>query len=429
MTQHCCERSLSKSDLIWRNVEFLLLLAGIIGTPLLEGVRNTGLLGFMAIWLVNRFRLKDFKLAWDRWDLAVILFALSMLATQLAVALEDNLATKVSHVLRYLILFFMLRYSQFSTRQYWLILAALTLSIFVGMAWSWPDYLNTHNFIALRLPNIQHVNHASLYVLIAFQFLLSGLLYILFRGRWLLFTALAISLVIVGAWLMAASSRAAIGVAALSIVVALIPVMMRSRKVAVIALVVLLSGIGLLATVFPGVIAKQNQWSVLFEGKLTPRERIWNTALEAYPEAPWLGRGYNEYKQLTEDYIKEVAKSRGETYSPDRFWFVEHAHNVYLTWLVEHGGIGLFCLLFFFLVWLITLFQDFSRLREDPIFACWWTIAMNTLLTLTVAGLVTTTMRRDTAFIALMALGLYLSYSRWGARRMLAGNKEGVWSE
>ncbi|WLQ12214.1 O-antigen ligase family protein [Hahella aquimaris] len=394
-----------------------MLLAVIVGTPLLEGVRNTGLVGFMAIWLVNRFRAKDFKLAWDRWDLAVILFAFSMFATQLVVALQDDLATKVSHVLRYLILFFMLRYSQFSTRQYWLILTALTLSIFAGMAWSWPDYLSTHSFIVLRLPNIQHVNHASLYVLIVFQFLLSSFLYILFRRRWLLFAVLAVSLAVVGAWLMAASSRAAIGVAALSVGVALIPVVMRSRKIAVIVLAVLMSCSAVLITLFPGVVAKQNQWSAVFEGKLTPRERIWNTALEAYPEAPLLGRGYNEYKQLTEDYIKEVAKSRGETYNPDRFWFVEHAHNVYLTWLVEHGGVGLFCLLFFFLVWLITLFQDFPRLREDPIFACWWAIAMNTLLTLTVAGLVTTTMRRDTAFIALMALGLYLSYSRWGARR------------
>ncbi|WP_245555330.1 O-antigen ligase family protein [Hahella ganghwensis] len=353
---------------------------------------------------------------WDRFDIIFLLFICAMLLTQLSVYFLDGISTKVSHVLRYLVLGWMIRYSRFLPWQYWIILGVGVFSTLLGIAWSWPQYLSSHQFIDLDLPNIQHVNHASLYVLIVLQIMLSSVVYLILRSRYLASVLMLIVAILPLIWLMAASSRAAVGVALLSIGLCVLVLSLKNRLQAIIFVIGMISLGSVVLINYSGAISKQAAWSSAFEGKMSPRERIWNTAFESYSYAPYLGRGYDQYKQLTKEHVKKLVEGKGEKFEVHQFYFTGHAHNVYITWLIEHGAVGLIILVSFFAVWLSCLWKDFHRLKQDYFLAWWWTCAANVLLTLSVAGLVTTTMRRDTAFIALVVFGLYAGYSRLGSQ-------------
>ena len=415
MSQFFPLRSSISQTPLWQHIELFFLLACIIGTPLQEGLRNTGLFVFMLIWVINRIRLRDVKVEWDRWDIATGLLIASMLCTQITVLLMDDVHTKVSHVLRYLVLFWMMRHSRFAQWQYWLIVAAIVIPTLIGMGWSWPHYLAGHKFKELELPNIQHVNHASLYVLVVLQILVPTTVYLLTKKRRAAAAVLVGLVVLFMIWLMAASSRAAVGVAVLSIGVGVVPLFLHSRRQAVILLLALLVLGGAVITNYSGALVKQKAWMSVYMNKMSPRERLWNTAFESFDYAPWLGRGYDQYQQLTPDYVKRLVESKGEKFNADHFYFAGHAHNVYITWVIEHGVVGLSALVVFCVVWLMYLFKDYHRIKTDSILAWWWSIATSAFLTTTVAGIVTTTMRRDTAFVLLLVLGLYLSYSKYGA--------------
>jgi len=390
---------------------FVLLLICVFAAPFEEGLRNTALVAFMLAWLISRCVYKDVDWTFDLWDFAFFAFLASALTTMIVVKLDAGLMTKFSHVCRYLIAGWMIRHSRITRAQVEWLFAAVLLSTAWAMGLSMMAYLESLSPRDLQLPNVQHVNHASMYVLISLQMALAALCYVYSRRRYKTLFVLFLYAVFSLVWLLCAESRAATGLAFLSIAVFLLYPILLHRKSALkmVLMAVVVGGIAL--ALQPKVLQKQVGWSESFvgEGKISPREKIWSAAVLVWSEKPLLGRGYDQYKQVTPDLVQSVLLSRDEPYDAGQFRFAGHAHNLYLNVLVEHGLVGVSATLLLLMVWLVALFKCFSVSRNNSFQLAFWLFSVCLLMLVLFGGGVTTTLRKETAFLVFVFLGVWLS--------------------
>jgi O-antigen ligase len=89
---------------------------------------------------------------------------------------------------------------------------------------------------------------------------------------------------------------------------------------------------------------------------------------------------------------------------------LKHAHNLFLTKLVEEGAAGLISLLFFFGVVAARLIRDF---RQDTCGRWQWFAATGALGVPVLVGLVGTPWYQEHALLAMMLLAIYFGSERW----------------
>lgn len=395
-----------------QSVEFMLFLICLFSTPLVEGFRNSSLVLFTLVWCINRYAKRDFRFAWDPWNIVICCFLASLLLTQFSVFFFDDLPTKLSHVFRYGLLALMLRYCQFSGYQLKALLVALLTSVFFGAMPGCFEYFQSGYFKDLQLLNIQHVNHASLYMLYAIQITLVTWAYfwVSRNQRW--FFSFSLLSAILFIWLLNAQSRLAISMALFSILLVLFYIYLFDRKTVLrLGLVLILTATGLLS-METGVFKKHQQWVSIFgsDEVLTPRERISNVALLVWKDKPWLGAGYDQYKSFTEEVIRPAAIEKHGMFDRKQYMFKGHAHNLYFNYLVEYGLVGLTALLIMLFYGVFYLLRTVRSAMTDAHALMWWSLLANSWVLLMIGGLVTTTLRRDTAFLFFVVLGLYLSH-------------------
>ena len=145
---------------------------------------------------------------------------------------------------------------------------------------------------------------------------------------------------------------------------------------------------------------------------LAYRDIIWNTSFEAARFYPFLGIGNGNWRLITIEEIQQSVEKRGEIFNRDKYMIKEagHSHNLYLSWLVERGFLGLGVILFLMSSWIVLLFKNFRKIKNSKRAAYLWAGSLSAFIGTFGVGLVNSTLHHETAIIAFIFLALHLRF-------------------
>lgn len=396
-------------------IETGLLVALCFFLPLYEAPKNLLWLAYVAAWMVNRARAREFGGPWDLWDSLIAAWIASGFVVAAFAGLDGTQWRGAADLLRYGSLVWLVKRARYDLWQIRAALGMLVASTVVGLAIGHAELLRGRaKFGTLELHSVGHVNHTAIYLTIMLGVCTAWLL-----SRWRAWrgltrtVALAVTALLLVSLIMTAS-RGAIGVG-----LALLPLLAaawwpRSRMpVAVSALVVaLVAG----AVVLGGAeVIRKHSTNVGADNVLAFRDGIWRVALAAWARYPWFGVGMDNYSMITPERVRAWDAELGRTNDPARYYFISHGHSIYANTLAERGVFGAALLAVVLIAWLIYLARYRPR-RADPDDE-WllWGCAAGAWFVTVAVGLVNTTLHHEHGMLTALLLGLWLS--RLPARR------------
>jgi O-antigen ligase len=391
--------------------EHAALIALAVVLPLLEGPKNLFWILYVALWLANRARARDFGGPWDRWDTLIVLWIASAQAAVVFAGLGADWHA-VTDVVRYASVLWLMKRSRYSERVLVALLVALAAGTLVALGVGYYRILWTTQYTHLGLKSVGHVNHSAIYLAIVL-----GATLIATRAWWrhaaapwrigaLLCTLIfAVSLFVM-------QSRAAVGAAIPVAAVLLVAYAVRHRhgmrRLAIGAAI--LVGIGLV--VKPEVVEK-NFVQIERSGTLLAfREGIWHAGLLAWREFPVFGVGVHSWGRISEERVKDWAAKRGENVDTGDLVFSSHGHSLYVNTLVERGVLGLAAVLAVLVAWAVALFRHIPDAASSPLRWSYWGGSAAAWMVAVIVGLVNTTLHHEHALISVLLLGGWLAYER-----------------
>jgi O-antigen ligase len=387
--------------------ETALLVGLCLVLPLLEAPKSLFWLGYVATWLVNRIRARDFGGRWDLWDTLIAAWIASGFVVAAFAGLHDTEWHGAVDLLRYGSVLWLVKRSRYSVQQIRWVLGALVASTVIGLAvgyvriWSGIGKSGT-----LQLHSVGHVNHTAIYVAI-----ILGLCVAWSFARWRAWrfgqraVALAVT-ALVFVSLMVTASRGAIGVGFAGMVLLAVAWWPRWRAPAAVATIVVVLASALAIAGGAEVILKQEK-NLGDRNVLSFRDGIWRVATAAWRANPWFGVGMDNYSLITPERVKTWT---GSDYDPNRYFFTAHAHSLYFNTLAERGLIGSLALAAVLTAWAYCLIRYRPRRgdEEDYYWILWgasaaaWTVTVG-------AGAGNTTLHHEHGLLAALLLGLWLS--------------------
>ncbi len=398
-----------KNKLKFLELIFLSLFLAFL--PSFEAPKNIFLLCYLVTALYRQSQLPSIK--WSLWDWVFLSLILSSFITALFPGISGGYEWRgFRGMLIWIIFGWTLSRSDynFDEKKYFFIFAII--ATLAPLAWGLIDFLLSHSKNNLELHSVGHVNHSAIYLCMitgaTFALLIDQLHYIKMKN---VFIACILSSVLFSSVVLS-QSRGAFGIVIL-LVLALFLFSKLSIKIKV-TFVGLIS-IFLIAIIFikPVEVIKKHITNQADHNVLAYRDSVWRAGFEIAKFNPLLGIGNGNWRFINLDQIKTAVESRGETFDEKDFalqW--GHAHNIYLSNLVDRGILGLIIFLNFMLIWLITLINSYKKYNQDSEGMLFIMGSFSAWTTIFGIGLVNTTFHHENALLALFFLGLHLSYLR-----------------
>ena len=390
-------------------VEMGLLLAFCIFLPLVEMPKNLAWLLYVATWIINRARARDWGGRWDLWD---TLFALWIASGYLAAAFAGVHGRELGgahEMTRYVLLGWLAKRAGYSGSELIWLLGALVISTAIGLVHGvWRVATDAQKEGALELHSVGHVNHTAIYLAIILGVCASWLF-----ARWRSWvpirrvTGLAVCALMLLALVMTAS-RGAVGIGLLLLLLLAGAWWPRWRTPLVASMVVVV----LSAAAVTGLNTELASKQAFFAGNdnvLSSRDRIWRMALVAWERYPWFGIGMDNYSQLTYERVRAWRADVGKEYDPSRYVQQAHAHNLFVNTLAERGSVGFAVLAAVMLAWLVALIRKRPRPEENDIQWMVWGSAASAWFVSVGVGMVNTTVHHEHGMLATLLLGIWLS--------------------
>jgi len=156
---------------------------------------------------------------------------------------------------------------------------------------------------------------------------------------------------------------------------------------------------------------------------LSHREHLFRTAAEVYDRNPLFGAGVRTWNLATdEDVVREELAADGRDYDAEAWRFLHnlnHGHNLWTTFLVERGIIGVLAVTAYLALGFITFARLYRReSADDPNGRAAALLGMLVMIYLAVAGLGNTTMIVEHGQAATL-----LAAIAWGASRQGQSNQ------
>jgi O-antigen ligase len=401
-----------------RPIELSLLLLFVFFLPLREAPKNILWAAYIATWIVNRVRERNFGGRWDGWDTLCALWISAGYLSAIFAGIhrgDGNEMLAVNDLVKYVSLFWCLRRAGYTREEGITLLVALVASCVIAeieALWNWRV---VHKRNALELFSVGQVNHSAIYMTICLG-VAAGLALCYWRmlaPRWRALLVGAGLLMLAG--LLLTGSRAATA-SALLLLVLLAAICGRVAGLgrAVWAGVLLTIAAGLL---IGGTSALQRQIETTErDNMLTQRDLIWNRGLVAWRAHPWFGVGPDNYSQITVRDVRDQLAAEGKPYVPSEYANAPHAHNLYINQLVERGIAGLAALLAVLIAWGVALWRHRPRPGAPTAELALWCASLSGWLVTVLIGMVNTTLHHEHALLALMTLGLWLPAARGAVR-------------
>jgi len=395
------------SPMAGHKLEITLLVALCFFLPLYEAPKSIAWVLYVAVWIFNRARARDFGGRWDLWDSLICIWIASGFVVAALAGLHDSEWRGALDLLRYGSVLWVVKRSRFAARELHWIFGALVASTVIGLLMGHARLWSGENQ-DLQLNSVGHVNHTAVYLTIMLGVCVSWL----FTG-WRAWppakrTAAAGVTLLVLVSVIFTASRGAVGVAFVMLLVLAAAWWRRWRAalpataavVALFAVVIFLGGAEVL---------RKQQANAEASNVLSYRGGIWRAALAAWQRYPWAGVGMDNYALITHDRLKAWRAEAGKDYDPRRYVPYAHAHSLYLNTLAERGLIGATALLAVLAAWLIFLLRYWPPPQAaDDDWLLWGSAAAAFMVT-AAAGLVNTTLHHEHGILAALLLGLWLS--------------------
>ena len=147
---------------------------------------------------------------------------------------------------------------------------------------------------------------------------------------------------------------------------------------------------------------------------LSDRDRVWSVSIEAARFYPIFGVGNGNWNRITLEDLKKSREERGLTFDEKNYAIqYRHSHSLYLTSLVERGIVGLIVLIVFMGSWLVNLIRSYRKLKNSTQGSYIWGGSLSAWIVTCGVGLVNSTFHHEHAILALLFLGLHLSYLKY----------------
>ena len=383
--------------------------------PQFEAPKNLLWIAYALLWIINRWRARDFGGPWDSWDSLIAVWIASGYVSALYAGLHRSEWVSAFDVLRYGSILWFMRRSGYSETTLRYLLACLVIGTLAALL---RGYYELH-FVPradrqprnLGLNSVGHVNHSAIYVAITFGAALAWV-----RGAWrtdrpthraigvALCTAFVLSIFVM-------ESRATVGVSLVVGLVLLGIYASRSgrRPWKVLAGATLF--IAAMAIVRPEVVEK-NSLRLKENNLFAFRDNIWRAGLVAWRQYPAFGVGMGNYGMIDYTRLEQWSDARGETLDRTRVLPQAHAHSLYINTLVERGAAGLLAVLTVLAAWGWSLGRSIPATNDSPVRWAYWGGALAAWLVAVLVGFVNTTLHHEHALISMLLLGGWLSLSR-----------------
>ena len=147
---------------------------------------------------------------------------------------------------------------------------------------------------------------------------------------------------------------------------------------------------------------------------LAYRDKLWNVSFEAIRLfSNKFGTGIDNYGFVDEALVKHAIESRGESYIPKNYFYVNLTHNVYLSFLVERGFLGFLSLITLMFFWSKRLFLGIKKIGQDPTHDYLWGASLSAFLSVYLVGFVHVTLVHEPGILALLFFGFYEMYTKF----------------
>lgn len=379
-----------------RRIELATLVALALFLPVLEAPKNFAWFAYVAAWLINRHRTRDYG---GRWEASDTLIACWILSGFLSAAFTDVHAKEwhgALDMVRYGSVLWLLKRSRYSYSEAKLVLGALVGSTLIGLGIAFWRLAN--GAATLELHSVGNVNHTAIYLAIVF-----GL-----AASWALadsiFAAAIAGIVLFSIFV--TSSRAAVFVAlALLLIVAATRQTPKARRVTVVLILMAVAA----AIAKPDVWQKQVKM-MASQDVLAHRGGVWRIALDTWMDHPIFGVGMSNMALVTREQAKDARLALGSRYDATVHFDVGHAHSLYLNTLAERGLVGaaaLAAVLGMLGTWLVRCRPRRDATNED--FLLWGAAASGYIVTV-IVGIANTTLHHEHGLLAMLLIGLWLPH-------------------
>jgi O-antigen ligase len=407
-------------------IEFYLLCVLLFVLPTMETPKTIALVLYLIVWTVRRFsfaRLQQFR------PHAVEVCLMAMLVASAASTAFNwpfpNGAKGFSDTLRYVLLFWCIYRAGYSTSQHHTLAHVVIWGLVVGLVVATFE-LATGRRALFELHSAGVLTQSAIYISVVFVLALG-----VFLTRWLprgpepvakaplwpwtlAMAAMLLALVVMG-------SRGAL--LALALTVLFIAVSVKRARLwtalAVVAVLATAAGFAMVKPYTEGSRVANLQARFTSERLLqSNREHYENIrialAQARQTDSPWLGIGPRNYRNIDLMRLTFDPPLR----LPDAQSRLNHAHNLFLTKLVEEGLIGLVAFLAFIGV---VAYELFKAMRDGGWYEWRWFAGFGALVVPVVSGMVNTPFYQEHAMLAMALMAIYLGSRRLPGVRGAAG--------
>lgn len=394
-----------KTPLKFFELFFLSLM--FLSLPSLEAPKNIFLCLFLLFAIWNQCSNKS-QIVFKKWDFLY----LSLILTAFLSALFSGLTSYEEWrgfrgIFTWVLFGLVLGRASYNEKEITWLYLLIILSSLPPLIWGIVEYLIIHTKNDLQLHSVGHVNHSAIYLSIIFSASIS--LFFYNTKKSLLKNLFFLSLLAIFLFgLIIGRSRGAFGIAIIASF-ALIYFLPAERKLKKI-LSAVISVFLVLIIAFNANIIQKIDSNFKNHDNLAARDRVWNISLEAFKLYPIFGVGNANFKYLDAFKIKNSVESRGEIFDAEKYHFVGHSHNIFLSALAERGIVGFIVLINFMLAWLFLLIKDYKIIKINHLSQILWGGSLSAFIVTFGAGFVNSTLHHEHALLAFIFLSLHLNY-------------------
>ena len=404
-----------KRSLHWTEypVEYIFLVLIVFSLPVAEAPKNIAWVLYFLAWLINRGPTRRSGRTWDAWDTLFLLWIVSAAVVAAFAPFPDRSWRGAWDVLRFVGLGWALKRSHYTREELGplpsILLVATVLALGYGLILLYGTDAQT-----LEIEGVGHVNHSAIFLAMVFGLALSMLLaQVWARQRSTGRIALCLAAtVFIGAGIVIASSRAALGAAVLvTLLLGLAWTRRTWHPLGLLLLLILVFGAVTLAT-DTYVVRKIKKMSTGTASAMGYRGQLANTSLAAWRKYPLFGVGLRNYPLITEERVKQWEHEAGRTYAPKQYYFSTHGHSLFLNTLAERGLVGLAVVALVLAAWAWGLIRGFPDRQDDFMYWMLWGGSLSGWAVTTGAGIFNTTLHTTHGLLSLLLLGLWLGMER-----------------
>lgn len=388
------------------SLEFYCLCVLAFSLPLFESLKNLSCLIYLILFTFRVLKYKE-TLSSPIKGRYILIFILGNIIASIGAAYNDYEVLKLHDVIRYSLIGWLILNTPLTNKQLYTVCLVLAAATLIASTEAY-FLVETGKERFFELKSVGHINHSSIYILLILGATLPALIYMKNTIQW--WGCLFFNVSVLYFFLQTNSRATFIGLF-LIITILILYTCYFYRKYTPYILLFCLFLFTLVALNPPNVIKKFINNQKYYSGKVTPREKAWNTSYYAWKKEILFGVGLGNYQSITEEKFNEWYPKE-EASSPDRqlLTYLPHAHNRYMNTLAESGAVGLISLIILLSAILYNLIRAIPLIRSSNKNLFFWLIGLNTLSTVSVVGLFNTTLHHEHGLLTMILIGVCFNF-------------------